>query len=257
MGLLIQDVRYALRTLARNPAFAVIAVIALGLGIGANTAIFSVVNSILLRPLPFQDPDGLVMIWERNIPRSRDRNVVSPANFLDWREQNQSFEQIAAYSFVNSPLNLSTANGEPERVMTSIGSAALFDVLGVQPMLGRPFTAADDLPNVPRVVMLSHDLWQRRFGSNPAILNQTIRLHGRDYIVIGVMPPSFRFPMQAECWVLSRFDPVDRTNRGRFLQVVGRLKPGVTAQQAQAEMVSIAAGLEQKSVEFNAGWSAT
>src|SRR5690348_4392516 len=110
MGLLIQDVRYAVRTLARNPAFAAIAVIALGLGIGANTAIFSVVNSILLRPLPFKDPDRLMMIWEKNIPRNRDRNVVSPANFLDWREQNQSFEQIAAYSFINSPLNLSTAN---------------------------------------------------------------------------------------------------------------------------------------------------
>src|SRR5262245_22685803 len=139
MGLLIQDVRYALRTLARNPAFTAIAVIALALGIGANTAIFSVVNSILLRPLPFKAPDRLVMIWEKNIPRSRDRNVVSPANFLDWREQNKSFEQVAAYSFINSPLNLSTADSEPERVMASIGTAALFDVLGVQPILGRQF----------------------------------------------------------------------------------------------------------------------
>src|SRR5262245_4964029 len=257
MAFLIQDVRYALRMLVRNPGFTVIAVLALGLGIGANTAIFSVVNSVLLRPLPFQDPDGLVMIWEKNIPRNRDRNVVSPANFLDWREQNQSFEQIAAYSFVNSPLNLSTANGEPERVMTSIGTAALFDVLGVKPMLGRPFTVADDLPNVPRVVMLSHDLWQRRFGGDASIVNQTIRLHGRDYIVVGVMPPRFSFPMQAECWILTRFDPADRTNRGRFLQVVGRLKPEATLQQAQAEMVSIAAGLEQKYAANNAGWTAT
>src|SRR5262245_49596621 len=255
MAFLIQDVRYALRMLVRNPGFTVIAVLALGLGIGANTAIFSVVNSVLLRPLPFQDPDGLVMIWEKNIPRNRDRNVVSPANFLDWREQNQSFEQLASYSFINSPLNLAAGNGEPERVMASIGSAALFDVLGVQPLLGRPFAAADDLPNVPRVVMLSHELWQRRFGADAAILNQTIRLHGRDYIVVGVMPPRVNFPNQAECWILNRFDPADRTARGRYLQVVGRLKPGVTVGQAHAEMVSIAAGLEQK-YPNNAGWSA-
>ena len=142
-------------------------------------------------------------------------------------------------------------------MMASIGSAALFDVLGIKPTLGRPFAAADDLPNVPRVVMLSHDLWQRRFGGNASIVNQTIRLHGRDYLVVGVMPPGFRFPMQAECWILTRSILWIERIAGRFLQVVGRLKPGVTVQQAQAEMVSIAAGLEQKSVQFNAGWTAT
>ena len=139
MQSVVLDVRYALRMLIRNPGFTLISVLALGLGIGANTAIFSVVNSVLLRPLPFKDPERLAMIWEKNIPRSRDRNVVSPANYLDWRDQNQSFEQIGAYLFTLQPLNLATSGGEPERVMGALVTAEVFPLLGIQPFMGRTF----------------------------------------------------------------------------------------------------------------------
>jgi len=242
--------------LIRNPGFTLISILALGLGIGANTAIFSVVNSILLRPLPFKSPEGLAMIWEKNIPRNRDRNVVSPANYLDWRDQNQSFEQIGAYLFTLQALNLATAGGEPERVMNAPVTSELFNVLGIQPAMGRSFAKEDDLPNAPRVVVLSHELWQRRFGGNSSILQQTISLHGRNATVIGIMPAGFRFPNKAECWTAIGGALADR-GTGRFLEVVGRLKPGVSAQQAHAEMVSIAARLKEARPQANAGWTSS
>ena len=179
-----QDVRYALRMLAKNPAFTAIAVIALALGIGANTAIFSVVNAVLLRPLPFKHPEQLVMLWENAAHLGFPKDTPSPANFLDWQKQAQSFTAMAAMT--ERRFNL-TGAGEPERLEGRRVSANLFDLLGVPALLGRTFVADDDQPGT-HVVLLSHSLWQRRFGSDPGVIGRAVTLNGESYTVIGVMP---------------------------------------------------------------------
>src|SRR5207253_8730433 len=179
-----QDLRYGLRSLLKNPSFTIIAVIALALGIGANSAIFSVVNAVLLRPLPFKHPEQLVMVWENAAHLGFPRNTPSPANFLDWQKQAQSFTGMAA--MVEHSFNL-TGVGEPERLDGRRVSANLFDLLGVPAQLGRSFAPDDDRPGT-HVVLLSHSLWQRRFGSNPAVIGLALSLNGESYTVIGVMP---------------------------------------------------------------------
>jgi putative ABC transport system permease protein len=254
MDTILQDLRYGIRSLLKNPGFTFVAIVALALGIGANSAIFSVVNTLLLSPLPFKDPDRLVMVWEKNFPRNRERNVVSPANFLDWNSQNQVFEHLAA--LVDIHVNLTNA-GEPVELEAQLVTASLFPLLGVQPVYGRAFLDSEDVPDSERVAIISHRLWQGRFGADPQLLGKTITLSGRSYTVVGIMPQGFYFlNNETDLWVPICFNTGRdyRAVAGRYLRAVARLKPGVTLSQAQAEMSLIASRLEQSYREFNAGW---
>jgi putative ABC transport system permease protein len=255
MSTLIKDIRYAVRMLLRSPGFTIVAVLALALGIGANTAIFSVVNAILLRSLPFRDPSSLVMVWEKS--KHSDRNVVSPANYLDWKSRNHVFGDLAA---VISPedfhLNL-TGAGEPEELPGGAVSANFFQMIGVQPIIGRSFLPGEDTRGRDRVAIVSHQLWRRRFGSNVGIVGKSITLSGELYQVIGILPPDFLWNnRRTDVWVLYVIDPGRdyRATSGRYMDAVGRLKPDVTLQQAQAEMSEIARQLEGEHPEFNKNW---
>src|SRR5690349_9609650 len=243
---LTQDIRYALRMLAKNPAFTIVAVIALALGIGANTAIFSVVNAVLLRPLPFKNPEQLVMLWENAAHLGFPKDTPSPANFLDWQKQAQSFTGMAA--MVERSFNL-TGVGEPERLEGRRVSANLFDLLGVPALLGRTFVPDDDKPGT-HVVLMSYSLWQRRFGSDPAVVGRAVTLNGESYTVIGVMSPLVQLPgdnRKDQLWIPIAFPAEEVAQRGNhFLEVIARMKPGVTLKEAQAEMDTIAARLAQQ-----------
>jgi len=247
---LLHDLRFALRMLLKNPGFTIVTVIALALGIGANTAIFSVVNSVLLRPLPYKDPERLVMVWEDASKSGHPRDTPTAANYIDWRDQNQSFEGMAA--FTDESFNF-TGAGEPERLEGMRVSASLFPILGVEPQLGRVFTAAEDQPGSPHVVLLSYGLWQRRFGGDPSIIGKPLTLNGESYVVTGVMPARFQFPTSDnQVWVPIAFTSEQAADRGvHYLQVVARLKPGIKLEQAQTEMKTIAARLQQQYPETN------
>jgi putative ABC transport system permease protein len=251
----LHDLRYAARMLAKNPGFTAVAVIALAVGVGANSVIFSAVNTILLRPLPYKDPDRLVMVFEDAGALGYPRDTPAPANFIDWRDQNKVFDGMAALADVS--VNL-TGAGEPERLDGKRVSASLFPTLGVEPQLGRWFTPEEDQPGANRVVMLSHRLWQRRFGSDPAIVGKTIMLNGAGFSVVGVMPESFQFPeREDQFWIPIAFSQNEAARRGaHYLQVVARLKPGVSLAQAQAEMSAIAARLQQQYPDQNTGLGA-
>ena len=240
-----QDVRFGARTLVKNPGFTAVAVVALALGIGANSAIFSVVNTVLLRPLPYKDPGRLVMVWEKGNADEFPINSTSAANFIDWRDQNQVFEGVAVMR--RASFNL-TGAGEPVRIDGRRVSANMFRLLGVEPQLGRAFLPEEDAPSATRVVILSHGLWQRRFGSDPGVVGRPVNMNGRSYTVVGVMSPQFQFPSpQDELWVPIAFDPQEAANRGNHsYEVLGRMKPGVSLEQAQAEMNTIAARLKQQ-----------
>src|SRR5215510_9930643 len=220
-----QDVRYALRMLVKNPAFTAIAVVALALGIGANTAIFSVVNAVLLRPLPFKHPEQLVMVWENAAHLGFPKDTPSPANFLDWQKQAQSFSGMAAMA--ERSFNL-TGVGEPERLEGRRVSANLFELLGVPARLGRTFVPDDDRPGT-HVVLLSYSLWQRRFGSDPAVIGRALTLNGQSYTVVGVMPQLTQLPgyenANDQLWVPIAFPPEEAAQRGNhFLEVLARRK---------------------------------
>ena len=243
----LQDLRFGRRLLAKNPGVTVIAVVTLALGLGANTAIFSVVNAFLFRPLPYGDPDRLVMVDSQQ----RGQSIgVSFADYEDWRRQNNAFEELAFFN-LRWNANLEFSN-ETETVSLTFGTANLFSTLKVAPLFGHGPTGQD-----PDVVLLSHGLWQRRFGSDPAILGRQLRIDGQSLTVIGVMPPGFRFPFQSDLWWLNdRY--FDRQNRSwRIDQSIGRLKPGVSPEQAHAEMQQIAARLAQTYPDTNAEVSAT
>src|SRR5262245_53169265 len=242
-----QDVRYGLRMLAKNLAFTAIAVVALALGIGANSAIFSVVDAVLLRPLPFKNPGQLVMLWENAAHLGFPRDTPSPANFLDWQKQATSFAGMAA--MIERSFNL-TGAGEPERLEGRRVSANLFQLLGVSARLGRTFVPEDDKPGT-HVVLLSHSLWQRRFGSDPGVIGRAVTLDGESHTVVGVMPPLVQLPgfdnRNDQLWVPIAFPAEEAAQRGNhFLEVIARLKPGITLRQARAEMDTIAARLEQQ-----------
>lgn len=257
----MQDVRYGARMLAKHKAFTLIAVITLALGIGANTAIFSVVNELLLRPLPYRDAERIAMLWEVT-PEGRRQNTTSRANFRAWRDQNSSFAQMAA--FTDQRFNL-TGDGEPEELSVQMATPEIFKVLGVDPILGRTFTADDDGPGKPPVAVLSYALWQRRFGGQSNIIGQAIMLSGVKFTIIGVMPPSFQFHIKhrsgtgrpAELWTILPMPTGGTANeRGRFLSVVARLKDGVSAEQAGAELRTIEARLSNEAPQFNKNYSA-
>ena len=245
MTALTQDVRYALRTLARNPGFAAIAVLTLGLGIGSNAAIFSVVHAILLKPLPYEDPERLVAIWERNASIGKERDPVAPMNFQDWAAASAAWADLAAYRYASLAL---TDIDDPEQVPALSVSRNLFPVLGIEPQVGRSFTPDDEREQAP-VVVLSHRLWQRRFGGDPGLVGRPIELDNRAYTVVGVMPPSFRFPpdeTDVDAYVPLVFGRNElRSRRAHSLFVIGRLEPGVTVQQAADRLGAIARGIAE------------
>jgi len=259
---MFQDLRFGLRMLLKHKGFTTIAILTLSLGVGANTAIFSVVNAVLLRPLPFAEPERLV--WFGGWVGGDKEQGVTPADFLDYREQCQSFTQIAASVSDGIAMNLSGGDGEPERLKGGYVTANYLDVFGVKPALGRTFAAEEGLEGVDmeggdRVVVLSHALWQRRFGADPAIINQTITLDKRNVTVIGVMPPQFQYPPGVEIWLPFRFpaspQSAFRSREFHFLRPVARLKPGVTRTQAQAEVETIARRLQSLYPKTNANQS--
>src|SRR5678816_2666307 len=235
METLFKDIRYGIRGLLKRPGFTVIALITLALGIGANTAIFSVVNAVLLRPLPFQDPERLVIVWEDATFAGFPRNTPAPANYVDSKTQNQSFADMAASHEISFNL---TGDGEPERVSSYAVTANFFPLLGVQPLLGRSFLTEEDRPGANKVVVLSYSLWQSRYGADRNVLNREILLNGEKHSVVGVMPASFQFfEKDVRLWVPIALNQEDWANRGgHFLAVVARLKPGVSVSQAQADM---------------------
>jgi predicted permease len=238
-----QDLRYGARMLRKQPGFTLIAVLTLALGIGANTAIFSVVNALWLRPLPYPQAEQLVLAWHRNTKQGDDSFLTS-GNYLDLLRQNQAFAQMAAISDHDFSL---TGQGEPERLQGQLVSAAYFRLLKVAPALGRDFTEADDQEDATRVVILSHGLWQRRFGGRADVIGQTLTLNELPYTVVGVTPPGFAVPEgNAELWAPIAFGAEAASERGSFyLSALARLKPGVTLEQAQSEADVIARNLEQ------------
>ncbi len=253
MQTLFQDLRYGARMLWKQPGFTLIAVITLALGIGGNTAIFSVVNTVLLRPLPYEDPDRLVVIQETRLPQFPQFSVA-PGNFLDWQKQQTTFTQIEAYTGI--PFNL-TGMAEPERLRGVRMTAGLLPMLGVKPALGRDFLAEEDQPGKNNAVILSHDLWERRFGGDPNVIGRTLTLNGFSRTVIGIMPASMKFPSpEVQIWSLMAFSDQERQNHGgHYISVLGRLKPGTAIEQALAEMKAIAGRLEQQFPGSNTGWS--
>ena len=252
MDSLIKDIRFGFRSLVKRPGFTAIALIALALGIGANTAIFSLVNAVVLRPLPFPEPDRLVWVWG-NIRNGGNRASVSPLDFLDYREQNKTLENLAAT--MQLPVNV-TGNGDPERLNASAVTGNYFQTFGVTPVLGRGFTLENEKTGQDQVTVLSHDFWQRRFGGDPGIINKTIVLNGKATQVLGVMGRDVNLPQAAELWVPLTFDdPEMKMRKAHFLRPIGRMKPGVSLTQAQADLDLIAAQLEKQYPDSNTGWN--
>jgi len=254
MTTLLQDLRFGIRLFLRAPGFTLIAIAALAIGIGANTAIFSVVNALLLQPLPFRDASRVAIVWEHNLPRDRKTNVVAPANYMHWRDLNQTFEELAATTM---SYNVTiTGSGEPEEVLALSVTAQFFNVLGVGPAIGRGFTPQDDVPN-SRVAVISERLWKRKFGGDRAVLDRPIVSQGIAYTIVGIMPPGFAFLDKAvDIWLPIGLTQASRTPRGRSLTVVARLKDGATMEGAQADMTRVMADLTKQFPTFNTGWTA-
>jgi predicted permease len=250
-----QDFRFGLRSLLKRPGFTAIILIALALGIGANTAIFSLVNAVILQPLPYPDPDRLVWVYG-NLRNGGNRGSVGPLEVLDYRSQNKTFEQFAASGSTVLPMNF-TGSGEPERIASSAITGNYFDTFRVRPALGRGFSLENEKTGQDHVTVLSHAFWQTRFGGDPNIVNKTIILNGKAYEVLGVMPAEVVLPQDAQLWVPLNFDadPEMKMRNARFLLGIGRLKEGVTLAQAQADTDLIAAQLEQQYPDSNTGWS--
>ena len=253
MDAILQDLRYGFRMLRRSAGATAVAVICLALGIGATTAIFTVINAALLRPLPFRDSDKLVVLWEQNVKRNLIDFDASPPNYRDWTERSKSFATIAALR--PGPATL-IGSGQPERVEIARVTPTLFQMLGVNAIEGRTFIQEDADPARGRVVILSSDLWQRRFGSDPGILGKSITLDNASYTVIGVAGQNMKlFNMASELWIPYVLDSEELSQRGfHTLKVIGRLKPGATIEQAQSEMSSIAGHLETEFPEANSNW---
>ena len=256
METILQDVRHGFRMLVKSPVFTIVAILALALGIGVNTAIFSVVNVMLLSPLPFAEPDRLMAIWTTNVKRNTSRGSTAPPDYRAWTE-NKAFDQIGAYYL--DDFNI-TATDQAERVRGAVVTTNLFPLLGAKPMLGRLFTPEEEQFGQHRVAILGNNLWRTRFGSDPGLVGKQVTLNAENYTVIGVMPPDswLRQPRQkAELWVPMAFEPGSNRNtrNNYFLRVIGRLKPGVDIPQAQAEMNTISQRLEQEFKE-NAGLGA-
>jgi putative ABC transport system permease protein len=251
----IWDALYAGRMVRKRPLFSFAIILTIALGIGAEATIFGVINAVLLEPLPYKESDRLVRLWESNLGRNHPLSPVSVPNFQDWQRQQSVFEEVAASEMATYNI---TGWGEPQRVASARITANLLPTLGVAPALGRSFVAEEEKPGSNRVVLLSDGLWQRQFGADRSIVNQTIRLNGESYTVVGVMPAGFQFPGNREMWVPLTIDPekepwrTDRTNRNLF--VFGRLKPGVSFNRAVLDMDTVAQRLEQQHADANTGW---
>jgi putative ABC transport system permease protein len=254
MNFILQEVRYSLRKLRKNPGFTLLVILILGLGIGANTSIFSLVNAVLLRPLPYGDPEQLYWLYEQDLSAGKSKEPVSPANYLDWAGQTKAFEQLGASRSSTYTL---TGSGEPISVLGYRVSPGFFDLLRARPLLGRTFQTEKEANDNPSVV-LGYGIWQRQFGGQQGILGQTITLDGKPYTVSGVMPKEFQFPtIDTEIWTPLVMPPQIKGNRNsRLLRVVGRLRPGMTAAQAQDEMNVISSRLAQTYPDADTGWSA-
>ena len=259
METLLQDVKYGLRALARNPGFTLVAVVALALGIGANSAIFSVVNAVLLRPLPYPAPDRLMSVWQNNRVRGWHQDVVTPLDFIEWRDENRSFAYMAAY--FGSGFNVRTGT-DVDRARGAEVSVDFFRVLGVSPAMGRDFGPADQGASAGRLVVLGHSLWKRRFGGDPRVIGSSVTLNSESFTIVGIAPPGLQFPEKAELWALAKravpgnpFLPPDADvtkMRGiHYLYSIARLKDGVPLAQARAEMETIAARQEKENPQSN------
>jgi putative ABC transport system permease protein len=249
MANLGNDIRYAFRSLKNRPGMTAIAVFTLALGIGANTAIFSIIYALLLKPLPFPDLERVVAVWEHLPSRGVERNEVALANYLDWRNQNRSFEQLGFYRWWSSNL---TGGDTPERVQGFLVSANFLDIVGVKPIQGRGFAPDENQPGKDNVTVITYSLWQRRFAGDPNIVNKQISTNGVTRTVIGVMPPNFNFPKGAEIYAPLALTPELAASRDNHSYLgIGRLRAGVSLASAQAELASIAAQLEQQHPESN------
>src|SRR5277367_6065771 len=261
---LTRDVRYGLRLLRKNLAFSAVAILTLALGIGANTALFSVIDSVLLRSLPYHDSAGLVMLWENDSQHPNHHNTVSPPDFLDWSSGSDAFSSVAAIADERANL---TSIGDPQEVIVQEVSANFFSVLGVNPFLGAGFTAENGQKGHDDVVILSYGLWKERFAADTMIIGKTIMLNGHAQTVVGVEPESFHWFIKEgsltgakpQLWAPFVLPPeyYDRKNVGRFLTVVARLKPGVTLPQAQSRMNTVAAQIAQEYPDYDGGWGAS
>ena len=260
---LLADFRYAVRLLRRAPVFTIAAIGTLALGIGANTTVFSLVRDVLLRPLPYQNPDQIVMVWEDRTAAGFPRNPTAPGNYRDWRVMNRSFTDMAATGFAFANI---TGDGAPELVLGRRVTANFFSVLGVQPVLGRPFTAADEATG-QRVVVISYALWQRRYNGDRGIIGRTISMSGQNaaasasdvkYEVVGVAPAPFVFlSRDIDYWIPMQFSPEEAANRGNhFMDVVARLKPGVSIEAADSDIEAIASRLSEQYPDTNRDFSA-
>jgi putative ABC transport system permease protein len=255
-----QDMRFGFRALIKSPAFSAVSILVLALGIGGNTAIFSVVNAVLLRALPYKNANRLVVVWEHNRTSTTKHNVVAPGDFLDWRDRAESFDEMAA--FYDTPFNL-TGTGTPVEVAAQVSTGNLFELLGAYAEIGRTYSVEDEQPGHDDVVVLSHELWQRQFGGADDIVGKSLTLNGHLLTVLGVMPPAFKWFVKEnsfvgkppQIWTPAAF--TNRTRGNRYLSVVARLKPGVSAGAAQTEMETIAASLERQYPDSNTHWGAT
>src|SRR5919205_2741779 len=252
MNTLWQDLRYGARMLLKNPGFTLVAVVALALGVGANSAIFSVVNSLLLRPLPFEQPDRLVQVWEASAKRGRNEIPASFPNFADWRDQNRVFEQTVAYSAWSFNL---TGSAEPERIRSAIVSPAFFSTIGIKPILGRTLLPGEDQPGKDLSVVISRSLWQRRFNSDPNVVGKAVELNGKSFAVVGVIAPPADLrglSDDTELWAPVSQGVALTQRRAHYLNVIARLKPGVGREQAHADMDRLATALSRQYPEANA-----
>lgn len=249
------DLKHGSRLLAGSPGFTIAAVAALAMGIGANTAIFALVNTLLIEPLPYKDSDRLAIVWEHNLPRDRRNNVVSPGNYLHWRDMNSVFAEMASVSMTFHAAY--TGDGEPEEVTEQIVTATLFPMLGANAAIGRVFLPEEDQPNANRYVLLSDRFWKRRFAADPSVINRSIHLDGDLFRVVGVMPPGFSIlDKNVDIWVPAGFSAEARTPRGRWTMVVARLKDGITFARAQDDMTRVASQLTAMFPKVDTGWTA-
>jgi len=257
MNSVVRDLRHGVRLWRKAPGFSAVALVALALGMGATSSIFSVVDAVLLKPLPFRDPQRLLVVWEGNPAQNLEKIFVAPGNFLEWQEQSRGLESLAAIQDVH--INLTGGpNGhiDPEELMAERVSSSLFPLLGVQPVVGRAFLSGEDQPGRASYALLSYSLWQRRFGADRSIAGKAIRLRDQSYTVVGVLPAGFSvLRSNVDVWIPLGLDPHDvRTAGMRFLTVIARLNPGVEIGRAQAEMDVIGSRLEQANPALDRGW---
>ena len=252
---MLQDIRFALRTLRRSPGFTLVVMATLGLGIGINTAIFSLVNGVLLRPLPYFEPERVMTVWEANLQLDIPQDRVAAGTYRDWAERSESFASLGAYSFETFILG---GTAEPERISGARVSPSVFDVLGVRPALGRSFREEEATPGNDFVVILSNGFWTQRFGADPGVIGTAIVLDDEPFTIVGVMPPRFEFPPDADAVRLWRPLAINArlfdVRAMRVYNVVGRLESGVSVEQARAEMAAISLGIAEENPESNRGW---